>query len=131
MKNFSMLLIAFILLILAIIEFAKEVKSIRTIKATFHDENIKAIVVDIFYVMPGGRKPVLQYSIDGIEKKYMYHFYCDPQKYPKGKEVTLKLSKESGSAYSKTDLRKAFFWGMFEVLFCFGCVIACFDNLFF
>lgn len=131
MEKFLLLLVALVLLILAAIELVKEVKSINKIKPTFHDDKIKAIVVGFSYVIGIGRKLVLEYSVDGIEKKYVYHFFCDWEKYPEGKEVTLKLSKQSRLAYSRADLIKAFLWAIFEVLFLFGCVVACLYAIFF
>ena len=57
------------------------------------DIDIKATVVKIVYLGTGNVQPILQYNMDGVEKIYIYHVGCSPDKYEIGDEVILKLSK--------------------------------------
>ncbi len=70
------------------------------------DMDINATVVNIVYLGTGDVHPILQYNMDGIAKKYIYHVSCSPDKYAIGDEVILKLSKENGFVYDKEDLIK-------------------------
>lgn len=62
-------------------------------------------------------RPVLVYTVNGKDKKYVYHFYHTLKEFPIGKEVNLKLSNISGMAYDKKDLMQGFCFIMFAILF--------------
>lgn len=83
------------------------VKSMNELLKTKSDDmDIKATVVSIVPHVTGDVQPILQYDMDGVVKKYICHYYCSPDKYSIGDEVTLKFSKEDGLAYDKEDLIK-------------------------
>lgn len=83
------------------------VKSIIELLNTKADDtDIRATVVSIVFHTAWNVQPILQYEMDGIVKKYIYHCYCSPDKYSVGDEVHLKFSEKNASAYDKEDLIK-------------------------
>lgn len=110
----------------------QQIQEIKKIKIKSDDGNIEAIVVS--HCLDGpiyGIQPVLQYNVNGMEKKYTYHFYYDRKEYPIGKKVNLKFSQESGLAYDKKDLIKAFLFRLLFTGILLVGVLASFYNIFF
>lgn len=121
-KTILLFLISILVFIFQVGELKKEIKRIRTIKIGFSDENIEAIVIGSLYMM-GGAKPILQYTVNGIQNQYTYHFYCSSSKYFKGEKVILKISKNSGLAYDKIDIIKAILYELICTMFIFSYLI--------
>ncbi|MDE5965248.1 MAG: hypothetical protein K2G89_00220 [Lachnospiraceae bacterium] len=114
-------------LITSLIMLKKEIKRIKEIKVKSSDGYIKAVVVDSASTLDltSDVKPILQYTVGGIDKKYIYHFNCNPKQYPIGKEVKLRLSEDSGLAYDRKDLVKSLVEHLLVIMF-FGLgVCAC------
>lgn len=106
MRDVILLLFGIGMLVGCIILLKQLIQEIKKIKIKSDDGNIEAIVVDYEYAGRGDIHPILQYNVNGIEKKYTYHFFYSSKEYPVGKKVNLKFSQESGLAYNKTDLIK-------------------------
>lgn len=130
LRDVILLLFGIGMLVGCIILLKQQIQEIKKIKIKSNDGNIEAIVVDYEYAGRGDIHPILQYNVNGIEKKYKYHFYYEKKKYPIGKKVNLKFSQESGLAYNKTDLIKTFIFLVFAIVFCFGGVLACLHDIF-
>lgn len=111
-------------------ELKKEIERIKTIKIGFQDENIEAIVIGFLYFRMDSVKPILQYTINGIQKQYTYHFCCSSSKYLKGEKVVLKISKESELAYDKTDIIKAILFDLMGAAFGIAYLIITVWNFF-
>lgn len=108
MQVLLMLLFCILFLVASASELMEEIKEIRKIKIKPDDDIIEAKVVNFRWaVVSTDIHPILQYNVDGTDKRYTYHFYYSSKGYPIGKQMTLKLSKESGLAYDKADLIKA------------------------
>lgn len=133
MKVWLMALLGMFVLLVNLIELIKEIKEIKKLKIGSNDRNIKAIVVDFLpYIITGDIRPILQYVVEETDKKYIYHFYYNQKKYPMGKEVTLKLSEDSGLAYDRTDLVKALVYHLFATMISVFVVFVCvYYNIFF
>lgn len=116
LKVWLMALLCLFVLFVNFIELIKEIKEIRKIKVTRNDKEIKAVVIDSLPYITRDIRPILRYVVEGIEKKYIYHFYYNPKKYPIGKEMTLKLSEDSSLAYDRMDLAKAFIYQLFAAM---------------
>lgn len=97
--------------------FIRSLKEIKKIKIGSNDSYVKAIVVGKYNLyITGDIRPILSYTVDGEEKKYVYHFYHTSKKYPVGKEIYLKLSNISGLAYDKKDLIQGVLFNLFRIL---------------
>lgn len=77
-------LIASVMGVLCLIKILKEISEIKMSSA---DRDIKAIVVDAYVFTTGDIRPVLTYTVNGKDKKYVYHFYHNLKEFPIGKEV--------------------------------------------
>ena len=55
--------------------------------------------------------------MDGIDKKYIYHFCYSKKNFQIGKELTLQFSEESRLAYDRKDLVKALVFQLLETIF--------------
>ncbi len=131
MKVWLMALFGMFLLLVNLNELIKEIKEIKKLKVKLSDTNIRAVVVDVLPYITGDIRPVLQYTVEGIEKKYIYHFYYKKKNFPIGKERTLRFSEGSRLAYDRMDLVKAFVYQLFTTMFCVFCVSVCvYYNLF-
>ena len=107
-------LIASVMGVLCLIKILKEISEIKMSSA---DRDIKAIVVDAYVFMTGDIRPVLTYTVNEKDKKYVYHFYHNLKEFPIGKEVNLKLSNISGMAYDKKDLIQRLLFDLFGTIF--------------
>lgn len=121
------MIIKFVLLLVAVILFLtyfrlliKGINDLLKIKSD--DIDIKATVVSIVPHMTGNVQPILQYEIDGVVKKYIYNYYCHPEKYLIGDEVSLKLSKKNDLVYDKEDLIKGLLLRL-SITTVFACVV--------
>lgn len=130
MTVWLIMLVFMLVLSVQFMSLIKEIKAIKKIKATLHDGTIRAVVIDtVSQISTSDIKPILQYTVAGIDKKYIYHFYYSRKQYPIGKEVTLRLSGSSGLAYDRTDLIKAFIYELGLTMFSAFCVIVCIIGL--
>ncbi|MCM1500845.1 MAG: hypothetical protein NC124_20495 [Clostridium sp.] len=101
-------LVLFLASALIVLEYlsllAKEIVQFLRIKSD--DIDVNATVINLVPHLTGDVQPILQYNIDGSTKAYIYHYYCSPERYSIGDEVTIKLSRKSGFVYVKEDLLK-------------------------
>ena len=100
------------------------INEIKKIKMDAKDGNIKGVVVDWYILNTGDIRPVVAYTVNNEEKKYVYHFYHRCKEYPIGKEVYLKLSEKSGLAYDKVDLVKGTLFIIFSLVFFMFALLA-------
>lgn len=116
MKVWLMILLCMFVLLVNFSDLIKEIKAIRKLKVKLNDRNIRAVIIGSVPYITGDVQPILQYTVNGVDKKYIYHFYYNLKKYPIGKEMTLKFSEDSGLAYDRTDLVKALIYQLFMTL---------------
>lgn len=57
------------ILLVNLIDLIKEVKEIKKIKVKLKDRNIRAVVVDFLPYITADIRPILQYTVEGIDKK--------------------------------------------------------------
>ena len=117
MKVWLMTLLAAFILLVNLNELIKEIKEIKKKKVKLNDTNIKAVVVDFLPYVATDIRPILQYTVDGIDKKYIYHFCYSKKNFQIGKELTLQFSEESRLAYDRKDLVKALVFQLLETIF--------------
>ena len=119
------------ILLVNLIDLIKEVKEIKKIKVKLKDRNIRAVVVDFLPYITADIRPILQYTVEGIDKKYIYHFYYNKKNFPIGKEVILHYSEESRLAYDRKDLVKALAYQLFATMFSIFFVWVCIYRIIF
>lgn len=66
------------------------INEIKKIKMDAKDGNIKGVVVDWYILNTDDIRPVVAYTVNNEEKKYVYHFYHRCNEYPIGKEVVIR-----------------------------------------
>ncbi|MCM1500846.1 MAG: hypothetical protein NC124_20500 [Clostridium sp.] len=131
MKVWLMTLLFMFALLVNLSVLIKEIREIKKFKIKSNDRNIQAVVVGSLPHITGDVRPILQYVVKGVDKKYIYHYYYNQKKYPMGKEVILKISEDSGLAYDRTDLRKALVYHLLAVVVSFFFVGGCIFGIFF
>lgn len=131
MKVWLMTLLAAFILLVNLNELIKEIKEIKKIKVKLRDRNIRAVVVDFLPYITADIRPILQYTVEGIDKKYIYHFYYNKKNFPIGKEVVLHYSDESRLAYDRMDLVKALAYQLFATMFSTFFVWVCIYRIIF